>query len=227
MITFPQWFDKNCMLCPDPQPATCDNPLLFLALYIRLKDLLGEEVEFNKSQIENAIVLHLDHSRNVESADPDMLMFKLSPWEKDGERDMSHDNMTALIYLSKRFGLKYHKMIKIFGPFLHPTYLILYSYEKYAWLRPFLFFLLWIPMLHMLQSNFKKWKVRDHGKFLHTEGKFMFMLRMGTRKMWLTNWLGHKILKWRWGPYCWHVMFTTYFKHPCHPTRHLSSKVEI
>lgn len=190
-----------------------ENSILFLAEYVRLYEAVYQDISSYKyvDKIEEAI----------EASFQDGI---------DNKENLSHDNMTAIISLSKQFNLEYHKRL-IYPQWyrrLHPRDVILY-FAALNWLTKLLMLpLMFIPAMCMLYSCLPHYKIINGEKVLATDGMCLNYIRCKTWNMRLTYWLCTKLMS-----VCyktktpWTYIYSIYFKDERHPNNILMRKLGI
>ena len=146
-----------------------ENGVLFSAEYAQLLKLRGRDNEITQFQAGLAC---------------------FTAERKTQEHPLSHDNATAIVCLSKQFGLHYHKRLTMrdWKRRLHPRDICFYLYAKYPILKP----LLIVTIISMIVAVYHK---KQSNGVLDTDGKLLAWLRFTTFDWSLTNRLCSYILK--------------------------------
>jgi hypothetical protein len=185
-----KYYDSNGFMAPHGE-----NGVLFTAEYARLRQMTGKPPLFPNGDVRLPIEVTLSPGR-----DP-----------------LSHDNMTAIVCLSKQFNLGYEKNLfhREWWRRLHPRDIIFYLYMKGGILgalaKPFLF----ITILSGLYACYHK---QETGKTLDTDGKLLHWLRVETCDWKLTRKISSFILEDRHNM-TWDDIFKIYFKEWDNPIR--------
>lgn len=224
-IEAPKFFDEFDLLNTQPGQHD-DNGVMFLALWvIRFQEKWGR-LPLDSNKIHDAI-----YSMQIERG-----VFAQTPLKLNDPA--SHDNVTAIVYLSRAYGLNFHKEIKILGHFWHPRDWAFYGRLKYG--KKFDYLTLNIFSVFMFVSNWlsynKTYKKRPtfiqkiklylagHGwkkteKAIHTDGKFLMWIRTSTNLFPKTKNKCYKILLNKYGANWKQFIIETYFTNPKHPLR--------
>lgn len=162
---YDDYFDSNWHMKPYGE-----NGVLFTAYYLALQNFPIE----HRSHAKKAIEAH-------KRAD--------GGWYSVQDPNMSHDNMTAVVCLSRAYNLEYHKQPSLISlrTMLHPRDLIFYHLIAEKFYSPLLWLLYPICFMAQLVSCLSKYKVRNDQKILKTDGKLLTWLRIKTLKLRVTN----------------------------------------
>ena len=158
-------FDKNWHMKP-----WGENGVLFTAYYLALLNYPAEWRGMAKKAIEA-------HRK------PDG-----SRYSKE-DPNMSHDHMTAVVWLSRAYGFSYHKNLSTvdFRTMVHTRDLIFYHLMAEKWYSKLLWLLYPICFIAQMTSCLTKYKTRKGIKLLKTDGKLLTWLRVKTFKLRITN----------------------------------------
>jgi len=95
--------------------------------------------------------------------------------ESKTDQNFSLDNMTGVICWLKKFDNP-NKDVPLLGHHsLHPKDFFFFLYAKYPIIG---FWFLWIPMIAMIHSCWKTYKVRNGNKMIATDGKILAFTRI-------------------------------------------------
>lgn len=191
------YFDKDYGMAPHGE-----NFVLFTAEYCRLVQMRG----YNITKEANVDKAH----HVIETALADMNDY------------LSHDNMTAIVCLSKQFGLHYHEKYRHrdWMRRLHPRDIIFYLYAKGSVIGKIL---LPLSIISMLWAVFHK---QITNGVLDTDGKLLTWLRIETFDLKKTRRMAEFILKWRHNKR-WNDIFDIYFTDPNHPNRRHARRIYV
>ena len=202
-----KWFDEiGLMRAYEGEDSV--NGLLFTAYAV-----MTGAINPDARQVNEWLIVHI---KSYITKYPDLLDLKIKQtWrDPDGERDGSHDEMTAFFYLSKKFGFSYHKKVDL-SPYKHPRDFAWYRMQRSArgkLLSP-IYSLVAITTCYRKQYN-KKAEQYD------TDGKLLYLSRRELSAMPITDFICDKLLEWRWGKSYMKALFDIYFWHsPEHPIR--------
>jgi hypothetical protein len=87
---------------PLDRRAHCDNGILVLAIFVQVSLDAGVPLETFRRQVERAL-------KSIEASPG---LFRRSQYDYRGD---SHDNATAIVFLSRLYGLRYHHDIVAYG----------------------------------------------------------------------------------------------------------------
>ena len=224
-IEQPKFFDEYGLLNTQPG-AKDDNGILFLAEYVIRYEQKHQKLPFDADYIHAAIYGH-QTSRGVFAQTPEKL-----------HDPASHDNVTAIVYLSLKYNLAFHKELKIFGKFWHPEQFYFYGRAKYDKLYDYA--TLFMPALFAylshalaciqktksrptLRQKIEYWRANKvwlpTGKLHKTDGKFLMWVTTATGMFPRTYKTCNKILTKMYGHDWKKVIIDIYFANPNHPLR--------
>ena len=136
----------------------------------------------------------------------------------DGTTPISHDNMTALAILVKRYGSHGKIQFEPQHAYLHPRDFFYYAFmcNSLRW-RIIGTAFLWISSLCMIYGvAFDHYKNIDGAKVLATDGKLLTWMRINGSNLPITRFICNQIVKYKGG---WSQYFKIYFKDEGHPNR--------
>jgi hypothetical protein len=198
---FATFFDDDYLMSPFGP-----NGILFTAEYCLLSDK-----DLTALQVDQVIGVYYDRKTD-------------SFFDSDGFQ-ISHDNYTAIMCLSKLYNLNYHKRFRLGHQCLHPRDLFFYCWISEGFWHYVGLLFLWVPFLCMIESVLNTtYKTIDGHQVLETDGKLLTWLRINTFNMPLTKKLCDKIVKWK--NYSYKFFFSVYFK-PDHPNAILAFNKNI
>jgi hypothetical protein len=154
----------------------------------------------------------------------------------------SHDNTTAMVSLSKWFGLDMHKQLKILGHYWHPRDILYYSYCKGGWRKliawPFMwlhsFFMIFESMTHyryiptfpaQVWGLITTFKWTPSVKLVKTDIELLDFIKFYTVKFPLTEKICNYFLKKRFGNKPYVGIFKTYFQDKDHPNNFWARRI--
>lgn len=164
------FFDKKGLLHSDPG-ETGDNGLQHS---IELAFAWFYKHSHNKAPIDLEVNIH----KAIDDHQISPGVYCQTPYNR--EDPASHDIVTSIAAMSYVKDWQYHKEIKILGKFWHPRDVVFLSYLKYENWRWFIKLFFWILYLSHTLSFKKDHKKRDHGTFVHTDGKKLGLTRLWT-----------------------------------------------
>jgi len=191
-----KYFDSDWGMSPYGE-----NKVLFLAEYLALQNFPSEWRE--KARI--CIETHLNEKRE---------------WYTMGEENLSHDNFTAIVCLSSRYGFDYHKDLfrkDLIHSMLHPRDAVFYLSKCERWYSFIGKVMYPISLLAQMHSCYVVEKRRGDQVFLRTDGKLLTWLRCRTFNMRLTSLICTFIIKNNELFKTWKKCFGIYFKDSAHP----------
>jgi hypothetical protein len=227
-LKIPEWFDEYREIHCNPNVRDAENSILFTVEFYFLKDLLHISSRYDIESFKYSMTFHeMGEGKYYKSPGPER------------KQHASHDNMTAIMCMSKRHGLDYHKRVRIWGLYWHPRDLIFYSLLRNKWYDQWA--KLFIPLLSiiMIVSCLRTFKTKPYfweriiyffknGKFpelrtmISTDGKILNLLRFWSYKLPLTKRICYAILKHKFGKNFIYELMRIYFKNDEHPNRNLS-----
>lgn len=209
-----KYFDEYGLLQLSPEAEITDNGILFLAEWYVLQEPVYPYTVYHRdrSKINQVIKKHMTT----------MGEFCQNPENRDDPA--SHDNLTAIMVLSKKCDLCWHKNIKIWGVVWHPRDIIFYSLLRGRWYDRWAYCFRWLLGCIQLVSCLRKYKKRDHGTFIATDSKLLYFVRKSVVSTWADS-LCDRALKKHFGQEFWYQIFKTYFQDENHPNRILSEKL--
>lgn len=140
-----------------------------------------------------ALAFNTPDALTKEQADMAIMSFLLTAVnELPSGESFSHDDMTAVVCLSKLYDLKYHKNVDMHKldiiHRLHPRDIIFYLYSLGGIYKLISYPFLWIPMICMIESVFNHTYKTINGKaILATDGALLTFLRLATFKLPITK----------------------------------------
>lgn len=185
-----------------------ENKVLFLAEYLALKNY---PVEW-RNRANSCIKSYIDSEGR---------------WITRGEGHLSHDNFTAIVCLSVKYGFDYHKDLlrtDLIHCMLHPRDALFYISKSERWFSFIGKLLYFIPLLAQIHSCASDWKERNKVKVLKTDGKLLTWLRCRTFKLPVTSFICTFIINRNMEFGSWKKCFEIYFKNPMHPNRVLEEE---
>lgn len=190
------YFDEFFMMQPQGE-----NGILFSAEYARLQKI-ANNIDIPKHKIRVAI---------------DRALF-----ETKGH-PLSHDNMTAIVCLSKQFSLEYHKSYahRDFARRLHPRDISFYLICMGGIAR---FFGMLLSPILVISMVYACWHKKQSMGVLDSDGKILAWLRIETLNLSLLRYICKKVLKFRHG-LDWSDIFDIYFRDEKHPNRRLAKRI--
>lgn len=182
------YFDNNYHMLPGGE-----NGILFTSEYVRFSELSNKPSVLTTSNLHTAIQASL----------------------KPGIDPLSHDNMTAIISISKQFGFNYHKtyLHRQWWRRLHPRDIVYYLYCLNPVMKVLMTPFIWITILSGLYACYHK---QITNNTLDTDGKILHWLRVETCNWSLTRRLSSYILRKRHNK-TWYDIFLIYFPYKGHP----------
>lgn len=197
------WFDEDFGMSPYGE-----NKILFTAQYLAFYKF----PKVYKSKVIRLIETYRDRDGN---------------WITKGEDNLSHDNRTAIVCLSKAYGLEYHKEFiskSLIHSMLHPRDFIFYAYASGGFLGVLGAILYPIALLAMVHSCWVSYKFRGGKKFIRTDGKLLTWLRCKSFNLKITSllctWIIQKGILFG----SWKKCFEIYFKEASHPNRNMKDE---
>jgi len=198
--------DPIGLIHTDPQPSSSENGILFTYTNIILQNKNGLD---DKPDLNHII-------KSLTRSDGSIKSSLIA-----GDRTWSHDNHTAFMSWSKKFGYKYHNNFFWYNwnRRVHPRDIVYYLSLRDdivgTMAKPFLF----ITSIAMIVSCYQEYKIRNGRKILKTDGKILAFVRFNTISMPFTekvcNWLIKNNPKFG----SWENVFKIYFKNEDHPNR--------
>lgn len=197
------YFDEFGLLNPH-RGEKSTNGILFLAEYLILvQQYLKEGYQPYMS----------DFLRATLSMEQRPGEFSQTPWVLIDTDRASHDNVTAIASITKRYGMHTYARINVWK-YPHPR-----DFFFYLWLQRNFFgwLFLWVPAIAMIFSCLRRYKA-DNGKE-DTDGKLLCFVRLHCTHMPITNKICTALLKHHYGERYWSHLFSIYFEDPQHPIR--------
>ena len=157
-MSYTDYIDEHgYMKLTTDEPEQINNGILFLATYVTLVAATTGDID------------------KVNELEPTVNKALKFFYENPEINNYSHDNITAYLCLLHQYGydLQLTKEMKR-RYFRHPRDIIFYGLIKRAWwVIPF------VPLFYIMAflSCKKKYKVRGDQKFIHTDGKILYILR--------------------------------------------------
>ena len=191
-----KWFDEGFGMSPYGE-----NRILFTAEYLAFYKFPAEY----KDKVISLIEEQIDENGEFTT-------------ENNG--DISHDNRTAIVCLSRNYGLDYHKKVfkkSLVHSMLHPRDFIFYCYAAGGLLGIIGTILYPIALLAMMHSCYSNTKIRNGVRYLKTDGKLLTWLRCKSFKLPLTAKICTFIIDKNKEFIGWKEVFRVYFQDAGHP----------
>ena len=196
-----KWFNEDFALDPFGE-----NGVLFTAEYLAFYNFPQEY----KDKVKKLIEIHLDSNNNWFNPDT------LDP--------LSHDNRTAIVILSIKYGFDYHKRVfekSLIHSMLHPRDFIFYTIFSNNWYSIFFKPFYIISLLPQMYSCSNTYKIINGQRVHSTDGKLLIWLKCKSLKLKYTSKFCSYILR-NFANLSWKEVFSIYFKNTNHPLNRMS-----